>query len=129
MTCSLTDSFPSCESNIRPDGFIGPNSCDLPTDKVQLSCGVDYHGNIHPALTWTRNGQNIRSMALCNNSNDTRVTCSVTLDAEINMNGATFLCQTTRAAQDQYSCVTDKAKVLCMQNYIFVFRNFANECR
>src|SRR6218665_4182758 len=123
MTCSLTDSFPSCESNIRPDGFIGPNSCDLPTEQVQLSCGVDYHGNIHPALTWTMNGQNTGSMALCNNS-DTSVACSITLDAEINMDGARFVCQTTRAAKDQYSCVTDKAKVLCTYNYIYLFLEF-----
>lgn len=112
---SFVDSPLSCETNINPDGFIGPNSCGLQADKIQLSCGVNYHGNIHPALDWTNDGQNSGvsgSKPLCNNS-DTRVTCSMAMDAEINMDGSTFVCQTTRASQDQYRCTTDKAKVLC----------------
>ncbi len=78
------DDEPECNSNINPDGVIGPNACGIQPDELHLSCGVSYHGNIPPHLKWITLGENNSiSDNLTTDRFDNRVMHNLTIKADL----------------------------------------------
>ena len=88
------DADPTCKSNIQSEGIIGPNSCDIQPDVVQLSCRATYHGNSYPILQWER-GETNESIAdglFDVTSINNEVTYKLTMNNTLDLNYALFIC-------------------------------------
>lgn len=113
----ILETSPTCQTNIHTDGFIGPNSCGLQTERIHLSCSINFKGNIPPHLQWTRvkhDGSVAINESLSSSCNVTegRVICSYTEESDIAIDGSHFVCQTNASKRPQYTCTTNAVKIL-----------------
>ena len=93
---------------MKPDGLLGPNSCNIDPEGLQMSCNVAYHGNIKPMLQW----REIRSIDYIEKGlycwwTGFNVTCDVALKASFDLHGSSYVCETTR-----HSCSSGVVRVI-----------------
>jgi hypothetical protein len=100
---------PVCKSNMRSNGVIGPNSCGIEPEEVELSCSIKYHGNSLPVLQWRVSGVNqcIPDGRFKVTPINNEVIYSLTIKGSLDLRNSSFICQTTRTSQKHYSCSSD----------------------
>src|SRR6218665_1501197 len=110
----LIDANPICASNMKPEGLVGPNRCDLPIEELHLSCSVSYIGNIPPILQWKMEGEDTPIAKGIDIDNAGRsVMMNLTMSSNVEIDGALFTCGTTRSHHKQHSCTTNPVKINC----------------
>ncbi len=109
----LVDENPVCQSNIKPQGFIGPNICGFEPDTLHLTCSVQYHGNQPPMMQWKEVGSDkvIVEGATRNASVDRVFYYVKKMEVNSRMDGLSYQCVTTRSTTSQYGCTTDIVSV------------------
>lgn len=107
------EASPVCRSNMKPEGIVGPNSCGLQPEDLQLSCLVLYHGNHPPIIIWKKVGtESPISAGTFRNVSDKRVIYYLKMEVNSGMDGSSYQCQTTRSATAQYACTSEIVKVI-----------------
>src|SRR6218665_2403366 len=98
-------SIPMCHSNMKPDGLLGPNSCNIEPEELHISCNVSYHGNISPVLQWReiQSSESIKSGVSCRQPGY-EVTCDLAMKANFSLHGSSYVCETTASATTRYFC-------------------------
>lgn len=125
---SSLDSNPNCSSNIHPDGVIGPNSCGLEPETLELSCKVLFHGNQPPVLIWKISGEDTPvTKGVTNGTLQRSVAYNLTITANLNIDGSNFVCQTFRSRTNQHSCTTDTIKVMCKSRQLLSLFNIKTD--
>ena len=100
---------------MKSDGVIGQNDFNIPSDEVQLTCSVTYHGNKPPHMKWRKVGDN-DYIDYCLTSNITsrgRFTLTMKCKGDITLDNSAYVCETTKSTQNQYKCTSETIKVLC----------------
>lgn len=109
-------SDPVCVTKIDPGGYVGPNDCGLAHDKLELSCAMNYTGNVPPKLQLVKvkndNSSPVNESLLPCLISRGRIICTYTVDANIELDGSSFICQTKRSKETQYKCSTDVIKII-----------------
>src|SRR6218665_4091862 len=104
---------------MKPDGLIGPNSCGIEPEELHLSCSIAYTGNISPRLEWKAARWN--GPVKGNSTEETTngiYRYNVTMKSDLDMDGSSYVCQTTRAMGTKYKvCTSDVVKILCKYTY------------
>ena len=58
LSLIFLDRNPICSTNLPGNEAIGENDCKLDADKVKISCGIGYYGNISPKMECRNTGSN-----------------------------------------------------------------------
>src|SRR6218665_3647431 len=114
-----TDGNGSCRSNLKPDGVIIPNDCNIDPDEVQLSCSVIYYGKNPPQLVWKKVPEDGNSVSNteCQTINN-RIACNTSITGDRKMNGSSYVCQTTGSPQLNVSlCRIPVKNLICKYRY------------
>lgn len=107
---------------MKPDGLLGPNSCNIEPNSLHISCNVSYQGNISPMLQW----REIRSL---NNSINKgpycrqtgfAVTCVVALKASFDLHGSSYVCETTASSTKRYNCSAGVVRVIRKKQALYL---------
>jgi len=102
-------------SNMKPDGVVIPNDCNIDPDEVQLSCSVTFYGNYPPQLKWMKvpeNGNSVTNTE-CQTINN-RVMCNTSISGDRKLNSSSFVCQTTGSSELNVSlCRIPVKNLLC----------------
>lgn len=107
------DANPVCQSNIKANGMVGPNSCGLEPEELLLSCLVLYHGSQPPIMIWKTAGtESPITKWTFQNVSDDRVIYYLKMGVNSRMDGLSYRCQTTRSASAQYYCTSETVKVI-----------------
>src|SRR5688572_22690505 len=98
---------------MQSDGVIGPNSCGIEPDEIQLSCSSKYHGDTPLILQWRAHGNNQSSTEgqFTVTTNNNEVIFKLRMKSTLDLNNASFICETTRSAKRNYSCSSDAIKI------------------
>src|SRR6218665_1412951 len=98
---------------MKPDGLLGPNSCNIKPDELQMSCNVSYHGNIPPLIQWreVQSAQHIERGVSCNQT-DNQVTCKFSVNASLDLHGSSYICETATSAATRYNCSSGVINVM-----------------
>ena len=106
------DESPACQSNIKPQGLIGPNNCGFEPDELHMTCGVKYHGNQPPIMQWKEVGSNSPiAEGITHNASSDRAIYYLKMEVNSAMHGSSYQCVTTRSTTSQYGCTSDVVSV------------------
>lgn len=96
--------------------FIGLNSIGLEHDQIVCSCSVAYFGNDTTVIKMRNVRENEVLETSCNetdrstNISPTRLTCNVTMNANLHLDGAQIICETNKSAKTQHNYTTEPLK-------------------
>jgi len=102
-------------SNMKPDGVVITNDCNIDPDEVQLSCSVTFYGKNPPQLEWKKvpEGGNRVVNTECQTINN-RITCNTSVIGDRDMNRSSFVCQATGPSELNISlCSIPVKNLLC----------------
>ena len=103
-----------CGSNMKEDGVIGNNSCDVKPEEFQLSCNISFHGNIPPIVEWSEVGKDDTiGEGIHQEISANHMTSFLTISGHQSLNGSSFACQTRRSTTEQNRCISDVIKIIC----------------
>lgn len=91
---------------MRRDGFIGPNSCGIAPDVVELSCIVKFHGEIQPEMMWNKTGENHTPPGKITriDSENNYLTYMLKLEADLTLDNSSYSCQIAQSSGNQFQC-------------------------
>lgn len=104
-------SDPVCSVNMHPDGFVGPNTCNIEQENMIFTCAVSFAGK-SPQLSWSsklNDSQSISSSTCEYQPN--RINCTVTAKADPLFDGLIPVCHTGASNAFGYNCTTEVIKV------------------
>ena len=94
-----------CKSNIRTDGFIGPNTCGITPDVVELSCSIKFYGKIPPQVTWKKTGENLAPHGnMTSITSENNLTNVLKLAADLSLDNSSYSCQIAQFNGQQSLC-------------------------
>lgn len=113
-----TESTPICHTNMKPDGVLLPNSCNMEPDELKLSCSVSYKGNIPPIVQWREVGSvNLTTKGVSCRHTGNSVTCHLTINAKFGLQDTSYVCETTRSSKTQHNCSSGLIRLICRWIY------------
>ena len=113
-----------CHSNASADGAVGENTCNIEPDIVQLSCSVNYRGNLAPLLAWkdSGTGERVDRGLVSNTSSETTSQLTLVMEAKADFNKVSFRCSVVNRQRihltRNYSCEEMKIRVICASVYM-----------
>ena len=119
-----------CHSNASADGAVGENTCNIDPDIVQLSCSVNYRGNMAPLLAWkdSRTDDGVGTGIISNTSTKTMSQLTLVMEAKADFNKVAFQCSVVNRQKihqiRNYSCDDIKIKVICGFTLFCIFFSF-----
>lgn len=96
---------PICKSNMKPEGLVGPNNCNIEPETVQLTCSVDDNDPVE--IHWLQSGYNKVISGNFSRTNDTSV---LSMKADLHMDRRYYACIVSTSTS---ICTTDILKILC----------------
>lgn len=119
---SFAESSPICHTTIESDGLLlGPNSCNMEPDELQVSCNVSYNGDSTPIIQWRAitSADPITRGVSCRQTDNT-VTCNLALEASFALHGTSYVCETTTPETTRHNCTSGVISLISKRHTITI---------
>lgn len=122
MLLCVPDAEPKCSSSVGEEGAVGPNSCDIEPEMIDIVCQINYTGNYAPVMKFSSQGsQAVPAFTVKDTNIHGVVTYTLTTAAHPDINGVQFVCTITLPKTEcssanstiLYSWTSDVIKILC----------------